>query len=137
MGLSDEERKSVVDYRLKKAKETFSEVAILVENKLWRFAANRLYYACYYAASALLIKDAHETHTHSGVKNLLSLYYVKEDKIDKSLIKSYGNLFNMRQRGDYEDWVIIEESDIIPLLKPAEKFIEAIKILLETKISNE
>ena len=90
MGLSEEERKSVVDYRLKKAKETLAEVSILIENKLWRFAANRLYYACFYAANALLIKDARETHTHSGVKNLLSLYYAKESKIEKSLIKTYG-----------------------------------------------
>lgn len=106
MGLSDEERMSVVNYRLQKAKETFTEVSILIDNKLWRFAANRLYYACYYAASALLTKNAYETHTHSGVKNLLSLHYGKEGKIDKNLMKIYGNLFNMRQRGDYEDWVI-------------------------------
>jgi len=130
MGLSDEERKSLVDYRLQKAKETFAEVLILIENKLWRFAANRLYYACYYAASALLIQNARETHSHSGVKNLLSLYYVKENKIDKSLIKTYGNLFNMRQRGDYEDWVIIEENDVAPLLEPAKQFIETIEKLI-------
>ena len=130
MGLSEEERKSVIEYRLKKAKETFAEVLILIENKLWRVAANRLYYACFYAANALLIKDAHQTHTHNGVKNLLSLYYFKENKIDKSLIKMYGNLFNMRQRGDYEDWVVIEESDVIPFLEPAEKFIAEIEGLI-------
>jgi len=132
MGLSDEERKSLVDYRLQKAKETFAEVAILIENKLWRFAANRLYYACYYAASALLIQNAKEARTHSGVKNLLSSYYVKENKIDKSMIKAYGRLFNMRQRGDYEDWAIIEENDIVPLIEPAKQFIETIeKLILE------
>ena len=130
MGLSEEERKSVVAYRLKKAKETFAEISILIENKLWQNAANRLYYACFYAASALLIKDAHQAHTHIGVKNLLSLYYVKENKIDKCLIKAYGELFNMRLRSDYEDWVIIEESDIISHLKPAEEFIAEIENLI-------
>ena len=130
MRLSNVERKTVVDYRLQKAKETLAEVPILIENKLWRSAANRLYYSCFYAASALLIKDGHQTHTHNGVKTILSLYYIKENKIDKSLIKIYGNLFNMRQRGDYEDWVIIEEEDIDPLLKPAEKFITEIENLI-------
>ena len=130
MRLSNVERKTVVDYRLQKAKETLAEVPILIENKLWRSAANRLYYSCFYAASALLIKDGHQTHTHNGVKTILSLYYIKENKIDKSLIKIYGNLFNMRQRGDYEDWVIIEEEDIDPLLKPAEKFIAEIENLI-------
>jgi len=130
MRLSEEDRKSLVEYRLKKAKETFAEIPILMENKLWRNATNRLYYACFYAASALLINDGHQTHTHSGVKVALSLHYIKENKIDKSLIKTYGRLFNMRQRGDYEDWIIIEEEDVCPLIEPAEKFIVEIENLI-------
>ena len=131
MGLSEEERKSLVDYRLQKAKETIAEISILIENKMWRNAANRLYYACFYAASALLINDSRQIRTHNGVKSVLSLYN-KENKIDKSLIKIYGRLFNMRQRGDYEDWVIIEDDDITPLLEPAEKFIAEIENLINS-----
>ena len=42
MGLAEEEeRKSVIDYKLEKAKETIAEMPILIENKLWRNAANR------------------------------------------------------------------------------------------------
>ena len=130
MGLSEEDKKSLVDYRLKKAIETFGEIPILIENRLWRNAANRLYYACFYAASALLIKDGYQTHSHNGVKSVLSLNYIRENRIDKSLIKTYGKLFNMRQRGDYEDWIIIEEDDIIPLVEPAEKFIAEIENLI-------
>lgn len=123
MGLSEEERKSLVTYRLKKAKETFAEIPILIENSLWRNAANRLYYACFYAASALLINDGHQTSSHNGIRSVLSARYSYENKIDKSLIKAYGKLFNMRQRGDYEDWAIVEEDDITPLIESAEKFI--------------
>jgi len=130
MGLSDEERGSIVAYRLQKAKETFAEITVLIENKLWRNAANRLYYTCFYAASALLTKDSYQAHTHQGVKNVLSLKYIKEGKLDKSLIKTYGMLFNMRQRGDYEDWAIIEEEDIKPLIEPAGKFIAAIEKII-------
>jgi len=134
MGLIEEDRIALVEYRLKKAKETFAEIPILVENKLWRNAANRLYYACFYAASALLIRDGHQTHSHNGVKNVLSLYYIKENKIDKSLIKLYGQLFNMRQKGDYEDWVIVEEDDIIPFIEPSEKFITEIERIINKQI---
>ena len=130
MGLLEEDRKALVDYRLKKAKETFAELPVLIENKLWRNAANRLYYSCFYIASALLIKDGHQAHSHNGVKNVLSLKYVNEDKLDKSLIKTYGQLFNLRQRGDYEDWAIIEEEDVKPLLESAEKFIVAIENII-------
>jgi uncharacterized protein (UPF0332 family) len=116
---------------LKKAKETFAELPVLIENKLWRNAANRLYYSIFYAASALLIKDGFQTHTHQGVKNVLSLNYIKEGKLDKSLIKTYGKLFNLRQRSDYEDWAIIEEEDIKPLVELAGKFLDAIESMIK------
>ena len=47
MGLKDSERKEVVKYRLEKAKETLAEVPVQFENKFFRTAANRLYYACF------------------------------------------------------------------------------------------
>jgi uncharacterized protein (UPF0332 family) len=133
MGLTEEEKKSIVIYRLAKAKETFAEISILIDNNLWRNAANRLYYACFYAASALLINDGHQTHTHNGVKGLLSLNYAKENIIEKNLIKTYGQLFNMRQRGDYEDWVVIDGDDVKPLLPQAKDFIDTIEKMIFTK----
>lgn len=39
----------------------------------------------------------------------------------------------MRQRGDYEDWVVIDEEDIKPLVEPAEQFIQTIEKLILTK----
>ena len=134
MELSEENKKALVDYRLKKAKETFAEIPILVENKLWRNTANRLYYACFYAASALLVKDGYQPRTHNGVKTILSLHYIGENKIGRNLVKAYGKLFNMRQRGDYEDWLTIEEENINPLLEPAEQFIKTIEMLINNKV---
>ena len=36
MGLIEDDRIALVEYRLKKAKETFAEIPVLIENKLWR-----------------------------------------------------------------------------------------------------
>jgi len=84
MGLTEIERKEIVKYRLENAKTTFAEISILLENKLYKTAANRLYYSCYYAATALLINDGREAHTHVGVKTLLSLHFISTNLIDKS-----------------------------------------------------
>ena len=70
MGLSNEERDAIVKIRLQEAKETYAEVSILIDNKLWRTAVNRLYYACYYAASALMVQYGYQTRTHSGLIGL-------------------------------------------------------------------
>ena len=84
MGLKETDRKEIVKFRLEKANDTFAEISLMLENKFYRTAANRLYYACYYAATALLINDGYETHTHNGVKTLLGLHYVKENRLEKS-----------------------------------------------------
>jgi uncharacterized protein (UPF0332 family) len=130
MALNETERKDLVKYRLDKAYETIDEVSVHVENKFYRTAANRLYYACFYAATALLISDGYETHTHHGVKTLLGLHYIKEKKIEESLGIIFRELFDLRQTGDYDDWIDIEEDEIAPLLEPAKKFIAEIEKLI-------
>ena len=53
--MNKQERTELVKYRIAKARETFDEVKLHIENELWETAINRLYYACYYAVIALLI----------------------------------------------------------------------------------
>lgn len=45
------------DYRIKRAIETISEVEKHIENGFWNTSVNRMYYACFYAVGALLVKN--------------------------------------------------------------------------------
>ena len=130
MGLTDEERKSVVQFRMEKARNTFSEISLLTNNNLWQTAANRLYYACYYAVTALLIQNGIESKTHQGVINQLGLHFVRTEKISQKDGKLFKDLFELRQDGDYTDWMTITENDIMPLIEPAKKIIDKIEQLL-------
>lgn len=47
----------LIKYRLHRAKETFEDAKILGERHRWNSAVNRLYYAAFYAVSALLLKS--------------------------------------------------------------------------------
>ena len=132
MGLSEEEKKAIVKYRLEKAKETLLDLNAAIESKRWNNAANRMYYACFYAAMALLINDGHEARTHNGVKALLGLHYVTNELISAELNIAYRQMFTLRQTGDYDDLAVISENNILPLLAPAEKFIETIENLINT-----
>ena len=130
MSLIKKDRQAVVKYRLEKAKNLFAEIPVQMENKFYATTANRLYYACYHAVTALLISDGHKAHTHSGVKTLLGLHYVTQNKIEKSFGKMYNHLFNLRQSGDYEDLFDVDEEDVKPFLEPVEKFIAEIEKLI-------
>ena len=130
MTLRKEDKNALVTYRLQRANETMAEVKGTMQLGYWRITANRLYYACYYAACALLIKNDITAHTHSGVLNQLGLHFVANGMISKEQNKLIKHLFELRQDGDYADWVTINESDITPLLEPAQQFITAIENLI-------
>jgi uncharacterized protein (UPF0332 family) len=90
----------------------------------------------YYAASALLIKNNITAHTHAGVISQLSLHFVTKGFISKEQGKLLKHLFELRQSGDYNDRFDIDENDVLPLLDPAEKFIETIENLITNNPSD-
>jgi uncharacterized protein (UPF0332 family) len=55
--LSQESRVALSAYRLQRAKETLLEADALIAGDFYNAAVNRLYYACYYAVIALLVKN--------------------------------------------------------------------------------
>jgi uncharacterized protein (UPF0332 family) len=130
MNLNEEEREIVVRHRLVRANETLAEAKDLLVLSHWYGAANRLYYASYYAVSALLVKYGHISRTHGGTKGLFGKHFVLTNIISKEHNKLYEKLFDLRQSGDYNDWIAIEEDDIKPLLEPAEQFIQTIENLI-------
>ena len=128
--MNQEERQELVKYRISKARETFNEVDLHVENKLWNTAINRLYYACYYAVIALLVdKDIH-AQTHSGVRQMFGLHFVKSGLIDKESGKFYTDIFDLRQTGDYDDYIDFKKEDVLDLIDPANELISKIEELL-------
>jgi len=130
MTLQKENRNDLVKLRFQKAKETFAEIENHIQLGYWRTAANRLYYACHYAVSALLIKNGIKAHTHSGVINQFGLNFVTTDIFSQKEGRFFKELFELRQDGDYDDWITITEDDVIPLIEPAKKLIDKIENLI-------
>jgi len=71
--LSSQDRQSLVHYRLQRAFDTLREADYNADGTFYNTAVNRLYYAAYYAVSALLLANSIEANTHAGVKTMLSL----------------------------------------------------------------
>jgi uncharacterized protein (UPF0332 family) len=130
MTLSHDERNAIANYRVEKAKDTIQEVENIASLGYWNNAANRLYYSAYYAVSALLIKKGYVANTHSGVKNLFALHFVKTGKITKESMRLYSSLFDFRLRSDYDDFFDVDEKDIRTLIEPVKMFICEIEQLI-------
>jgi hypothetical protein len=66
-----------IRYRIEKSEQTFQDALLLAEAERWNGSINRLYYACYYIASALVLKAGLDAKTHAGVRNQLNQHYIK------------------------------------------------------------
>ncbi len=93
-------KEDYVKYRLEKADETLKAAHVLIQHKFWNSGVNRLYYACFYATTALLAQNGMTAQTHTGVKTQFFLHFVKTGKIFLELGKLYSDLFDGRQKGD-------------------------------------
>lgn len=63
----DENMTAYVCYRLEKAQEVYQAACVLYDASQWNSVINRLYYACFYSASALLLHRHVSAKSHSGV----------------------------------------------------------------------
>lgn len=129
--MKEEEKNDYVAYRLEKADETFEAAVLLFENEKWNSTVNRLYYACFYAVSALLVKNSIHAKSHNGVKTQFFQYFIKDGKIAIKYGQLYSDLFAWRQEGDYDDFVDFKENDITPLILPTKEFISVIREIIE------
>lgn len=129
--MSPENRRIYVRYRLKRAFEAIEEADWMAQKKHWNTCANRLYYAAFYAVSALLMAHQHLTQTHKGVRTIFAQHFVKTGLVSLSMNDLYNSLFDKRQKGDYNDLFEWTEEDILPLIIPTRAFVQTIKSLLE------
>lgn len=98
--LDDENIRQLVAYRMERAKETLLEI----NGACYNAAVNRLYYACYYAVIALLVKNRIAVQTHDGVKQMFGLHFIVSGRLDRKYSRFYSQLFNARMSGDYDDF---------------------------------
>jgi uncharacterized protein len=103
------------------------EARLMQQKGHWNACANRLYYAAFYAISALLVKDGHVASKHSGIKALFNRHYVKTGIFEKEDGRFYSYLFNLRQEGDYIDFVVLDANTVEPLIESTDVFIKKIQ----------
>lgn len=133
MSLSGEEKKALVDYRLEKAFATLDEAKKIFDIHLYNLTANRLYYAVYYAATALLLNKDLSSHTHRGSMTLFHLHFVKTNILSVNDGSLFRQLFGMRHEGDYEDFIDFEKEDVEPIFPLVQNFLEKIQALISSK----
>ncbi len=127
-----EESLALIRYRLGQAEASIKEAQVLLDEGMsLRSVMNRLYYAMFYAVLALLASKQLAASKHSGVISLFHREFVKTGLVSVEVAKHINIAFDLRNKSDYRDFVVPEESRVRELLKEADVFIKTIKLTLE------
>jgi uncharacterized protein (UPF0332 family) len=126
-----EARKMLIRLWLEKADEALSSAELELNAGHTNFAVNRLYYCCFYAVTAILLRDGKQFARHSGIKSEFVRTYIKSGKIDAKWNKFYQKLFDDRQEGDYIPTITFETAELTIRLQQTSEFINLIRNLID------
>ena len=122
---------------MENANNTLKEVESHIQNGFYNMAVNRMYYACYYAASAILIANSVETKSHDGVRRMVGQELVLKGIIDAEYGRFYSQLFSKRETGDYEDFINHDLNTVESLFPVARSFVAIIEDCVSRWLNNQ
>ncbi len=133
MSLDRESRQAIVAYRIERAYTTLDEANSVAEQGWYNLSANRLYYALWYAGSALLINMGHSAKTHSGMIAQINLHFVKTGILTMDDGALFSHLFSLRQSSDYEDFKQVTKEQLEELAPLVRKLVEKLDGLIQAQ----
>ncbi len=101
MNTPEGHKRALIEYWLVKSDESVASAVSELNAGRLTFAVNRLYYAVFYSATALLYAKGKSYVKHSAVRAAFHRDFVQTGVLDKAFGKLYDELFQARHQGDY------------------------------------
>jgi len=124
-----ESREQLIQHKLGKAAVTIDDIRFLIDNDKLTIAVNRIYYAVFYALSALALKHQFSTAKHQQLIGWFNREFIKEQRVDRKYGEILHRAFDKRSKGDYDDFVEFSKEEVEQLLQDTISFVEKIKEL--------
>lgn len=118
-----------IDEELTEARGALSDARVLQEGGGRDEAiVNRLYYACFHAAQAVLYSKGFDPETHSGVVSLFGEHVVLPGEVGGEAGRHLNQLRNYRRQADYGYEPL--EADVSTLFEQSEQFIRNMEAIV-------
>ena len=122
---------------IEKAVKSLHVAEICLKGKEYEDVISNAYYAMFFTAEALLYCDGMEYKDHKGVISNFGKEYSKTNKVEKGLHTDFINLFNERNRVDYQLKTEITEQYASESLGKSVLFVKYIAVYInESKLKN-
>ena len=117
-------------HRLLRANAALKEADILIAQDQFGGALNRVYYAAFYAARAVLALRRADSSRHSGVIALFQQHFVKTGIVPEETARVLPRAFTKRQVSDYSDFAETKADEVRALRDDVQRFIGACEAVL-------
>ncbi len=129
--MRDQDVKALVAYRLDEAKEALRDAELLLDAARHRSAANRMYYAAFYAAVAAPLTRHLEFSRHSGVIAFFDKEFIHAGILPKDYSRTLHRAFNERQQDDYMPFVEMDSDELRQLLLSVRNMVNGISSYIQ------
>ncbi len=121
---------ALIRYWMEKARESMEAAQSEYDSGRNTTAVRNLYYACFYALTAVLLKEGRSFKKHTGVKAALHKELIKTGIVEPIWGKFYNKVFDSRHEGDYQPLRVFEAEEIRIFLDQGAGFITNMEDLL-------
>ena len=134
MSIEEQDRFDLIQYRLTEAKDTQSDVELLISHDRLRAAINRAYYSMFYSLMALGLKYEFETSKHAQLIGWFNKTFIHEGLIDSKFGKIITKAFNRRTKGDYDFYFEFDRETILEMYEEMKDFNLEIERLINQNV---
>jgi len=125
--------KAEVRKLLEKASRAIKAAESLANQGDLDFAAGRAYYAMFYAAEALLVRQNLRFRKHGGVHAAFGEHFAKSGRLDRKYHRWILDAFDKRLQGDYGFEAVLTVEDVVQMIDHAREFLHEARRLLEAE----
>jgi len=124
------ERSALCEYRMENAETDLSDAKANFENKRYKVAINRSYYAIFHAVRAVLALSGFDSKRHSTIIGYFHQNFISDGKIAREYYKILTDAFYIRNKSDYEDFYVAAGEEAKEQVEAADKFISQMRYYL-------
>jgi len=130
MTVEEQTRDDLIKYRLEQARDTIDVVDLLIKNDKLSSSINRIYYGMFYSLLALALQFNFETSKHQQLIGWFNKEFIRTGLIEKEFGRILRDAFANRTSGDYDSFVIFDQTEVLLLFSDMKSFIEKIETFI-------
>lgn len=123
-------KSAIIKYWVEKARESIDSAKSEFDSGRNTTAVRNLYYACFYALTAVLLKEGKSFKKHTAVKAALHKDLIRTGMVEPGWGKFYNRIFDSRHEGDYQPLRTFDAEEVKLYLDQGADFIARMENLL-------